>query len=170
MFRSAHSSTRRALRAGFTLMQVLVTMSIGSIVISQAVPKVRDAERRSRANIIIADLHTFEAAFHAYAQEQGSWPGEVGAGVMPAEMTTRLGATSWRRVTPLGGQYNWDAEQMHGGQRYRAAITITETVTAPLMVDEEALLEIDRVLDDGNLSTGLFRTSVNYDPLYIIQQ
>ena len=32
------------------------------------------------------------------------------------------------------------------------------------------LLAIDKLIDDGNLSTGIFRTGVNHDGLYIIQQ
>lgn len=161
-------SSRR--RGGFTLMQVLVSMAIGSIVVTAGVPKVREAERRSRANIIVADLHTLGAAFETYAQEHGSWPAEVSAGEMPPEMAGRLGATSWLRITPLGGKYNWENDQMHGGIRYRAAISISETSDSPLTVDPDSLLEIDRVLDDGNLSTGLFRTGVSYDALYILQQ
>jgi type II secretory pathway pseudopilin PulG len=151
-------------------MQVLVSMAIGSIVITAGVPKVREAERRSRANIIVADLHTLGAAFETYAQENGAWPAEVGPGEMPSEMAGRLGSTSWLRITPIGGHYNWENDQMHGGVRYRAAISISETSDAPLTVDPESLLEIDRVIDDGNLSTGLFRTGVNYDALYILQQ
>lgn len=161
-------SSRRC--GGFTLMQVLVSMAIGSIVVTAGVPKVREAERRSRASIIVADLHTLGAAFETYAQEHGTWPEEVDAGEMPAEMAGRLGPTSWLRITPLGGHYNWEKDQMHGGIRYRAAISISSTSDAPLTVDPESLAEIDHVLDDGNLSTGLFRTGVSYDALYILQQ
>jgi hypothetical protein len=32
------------------------------------------------------------------------------------------------------------------------------------------LLAIDKIIDDGDLSTGSFRTGVNNDALYIIQQ
>lgn len=161
---------RRRRVAAFTLMQVLVSVSIGSMVITAGVPRVREAERRSRANIIIADLHTLGSAFETYAQEHGAWPAETSAGEMPPEMAGRLGQTSWLRITPLGGQYNWENDQMHGGIRYRAAITISETALAPVTVDAESLNEIDRVMDDGNLSTGLFRTGVNHDALYILQQ
>jgi len=156
--------------AAFTLMQVLVSMAVGSVVITAGVPRVRESERRARSNIIIADLTIFAAAFDTYAQENGGWPAETAAGVMPPEMAGRLGSTSWLRVTPIGGQYNWENNQMHGGVRYRAAITISSTSLAPVTIDPEALAEIDRVLDDGNLSTGLFRTGVNHDALYILQQ
>ncbi len=145
-------------------------MSIGSIVMSFAVPKVKQAERQSRSTIIVADLRTFATAFEGYAQERGGWPAESAAGVMPPEMAERLGPTGWLRVTPIGGQYNWESNQMHSSVRYRAAISISATTLGPLPVNEEVLLEIDRLMDDGNLESGLFRIGVNNDPLYIIQQ
>jgi prepilin-type N-terminal cleavage/methylation domain-containing protein len=171
----ARPSVRRGLRSprrsrGFSLIEIMMALAIGSIAIAVAIPKVKKAEASSRATIVVADLRTFAAAFEAYAQEHGSWPAEVAAGVMPTEMSDRLGSTGWLRVTPLGGQYNWEADQMHGGVRYRAAICISETASAPLVVNEELWLEMDRLIDDGNLSTGNFRTGVNNDPLYIIQQ
>lgn len=88
---------------------------------------------------------------------------------MPAGMGDRLGTTGWMRVTPMGGQYNWENDQMHGGVRYRAAICISESATAPLEVNGEMLLAIDRILDDGDLAKGSFRTGVNNDALFLIQ-
>jgi len=155
---------------GFSLIEIMMALAIGSIAIAVAIPKVKKAEASSRATIVVSDLRTFAAAFEAYAQERGGWPVEVAAGVMPTEMADRLGSTGWLRVTPLGGQYNWESDQLHGGTRYRAAICISETATAPLVVNEELWLEMDRLIDDGNLATGNFRTGVNNDPLYIIQQ
>ena len=146
-----------------------MSMAIGSIVMSFAVPKVKQAERRSRSTIIVADLRTFASAFEGYAQERGGWPEETGAGETPPEMAGRLGETGWQRATPIGGQYNWDNNQLHAGNRYRAAISISETSIAPLPVNEDILLEIDRLMDDGDLTTGNFRIGVNNDPVFIVQ-
>lgn len=157
-------------RGGFSLIEVMIGITIASIVIAAAIPKVKKAESESRATIIVSDLRTYAAAFDAYAQEKGAWPAETAAGVLPPEMTDRLGATGWLRVTPMGGQYNWEYNQLHGGVRYRAALSISETSSAPLEVNAEMLQAIDRLIDDGNLSTGNFRTGVNNDPLYIILQ
>ncbi len=167
--RFGFGSTARPSRA-FTIIQVMVSMSIGSIVMSFAVPKVKQAERQSRSTIIVADLRTFVTAFEGFAQERGTWPAESAAGELPPEMAERLGPTGWLRETPIGGQYNWENNQMHGGVRYRSAISISATGTAPLQVNEEVWLEIDKLMDDGNLATGHFRIGVNNDPLYIIQQ
>ncbi len=164
------SRNRRRRLAGFNLIQLMLSLAIGSIVVSVAVPKVKQSERISRSTIIVADLRTFASAFEAYAQERGGWPDEQTAGKMPPEMNERLGSTSWLRTTPIGGQYNWDFNQLHAGTRYKAVISISETDTAPFPVNEEVLTEIDKLLDDGNLSTGNFRIGVNNDPIFILQQ
>ena len=85
-------------------------------------------------------------------------------------MAGRLGQTGWQRPTPIGGQYNWDADQTHAGVKYRAAVSISGTNLSPLPVNEETLLDIDRLMDDGNLATGNFRIGVNNDPVFIILQ
>lgn len=157
-------------RGGFNLIQVMLSMAIGSIVISAAIPKVKKAEAESRATVVVSDLRTFAAAFEAYAQERGGWPAETNAGALPTEMADRLGTTGWLRVSPMGGQYNWESNQVHGGVRYQAALSISSTELSELVVNEDLLLAIDRIMDDGDLSTGNFRTGVNHDPLYIIQQ
>jgi type II secretory pathway pseudopilin PulG len=161
-------SNRRA--GAFTIVQVLVSMSVGSIVLAVCVPKVKKSELQSRATIIVSDIRTFASAFEGYAQEKGAWPAEADAGTMPTGMADRLGPTAWLRATPIGGQYNWESDQVHGGTRYRAVISISETSASPLPVNEEMLKEIDRLMDDGNLNTGHFRVGVSFDPIYIVQQ
>ncbi len=169
------SCARPAVRAGrrhdgFTLVQLMFSMSIGSIVMAVCVPKVEQVKRQARATIIVSDMRTFASTFEAYAHEKGDWPAETAAGEIPPELAGQLASTAWQRVTPIGGQYNWDNNQQHVGVRYRAALSISETSIAPLPVDQDMLLEIDKLMDDGNLSTGNFRVGVNNDPLFIIQQ
>jgi hypothetical protein len=141
-----------------------------SLVASVAIPRIKKYQLSSRATVIVSDFRTFTTAFETYAQEKGGWPAEVEAGVMPSEMADRLRSADWLRVTPMGGHYNWENGQTHGGVKYRAALSISETNAAPLEVNEDLLQEIDRLCDDGNLATGNFRTGVNNDPLFIILQ
>ena len=148
----------------------MVVVAIISVLASLAVPSAKRYQTASRATVVASDLRTFAAAFNAYAQEKGGFPAETDPGVLPPEMAGRLNQSAWERVTPMGGQYNWESDQMHGGVRYKAAICVSESASAPLTVNEEMLLAIDKMIDDGNLATGSFRTGVNNDALYIVQQ
>jgi type II secretory pathway pseudopilin PulG len=167
---SPHRAGRRPSAAGISLVEIMVVVTIISLLVSAMIPSVKRHQIASAAAVVASDLRTFATAFEGYAQEKGGFPAETAAGEMPPEMMDRLGKVGWQRVTPMGGQYNWENNQMHGGTRYRAAIAISETEKAPLVVNEEMLLAIDKLIDDGNLSTGIFRTGVNHDGLYIIQQ
>ncbi len=148
----------------------MVVVTIISLLGALAMPRVKKFQNAGRAAVIASDLRTFAAAFESYANENGAFPAETAAGVLPPEMTDRLGSSGWLRVTPIGGQYNWENNQMHGGVRYRAALSISETALAPLEVNADMLQAIDNLIDDGNLAKGNFRTGVNNDALYIILQ
>lgn len=163
-------AARRGATAAFSLVEIMMVVAIISVLASLAVPSAKRYQLNSRATVIASDLRTFAGIFEAYAQENGSFPAESAPGEVPTGMADRLGVTDWQRVTPLGGHYNWENNQQHGGVRYRAAICISETSSSPIEVNADMLLAIDRIIDDGDLTTGSFRTGVNNDALYIIQQ
>jgi type II secretory pathway pseudopilin PulG len=147
------------------MMVVLIVSLLGAI----AVPGFAAVQRRARTAAVVNDLRVFAAAFQAYAQVNGSWPEEVGAGVIPPGMSDRISAGSWTRPTPVGGKYNWENDTKRRGVRYRAAIAISATKDAPLLLDIAQLEDIDRAIDDGNLNTGIFQTGVRSNPLFIIE-
>ncbi len=154
--------------AGFTIIEIMVTLGILSILIASVVPRITGTKRQALAAAVVNDLRTFAAAFDTYAQEKGGFPPEVDAGVLPPEMADRISNTVWLRQTPIGGQYNWDNNQLHGGTHYRAVIQICETATASLPQDLDLWEAIDRMVDDGNLATGNFRLGANDEPIFII--
>jgi hypothetical protein len=57
---------------------------------------------------------------------------------------------------------------MHAGTRFKAAIAISNTAAAPFVMDLDLMEAIDRIIDDGNLSTGNFRIGADDEPVYII--
>jgi prepilin-type N-terminal cleavage/methylation domain-containing protein len=159
---------RNGRSAGFSLVEVMVVVMIISILAALGVPAIIRVKTKAKVSVIVSDLRTFSAAFDAHAQESGGWPAEVDAGVFPAGMTGRLNEVSWQRKTPIGGKYNWDYDQLHGGIRPRAAIAISNTDDAPLVEDADLWLEIDRAIDDGNLGTGNFRLGADSHPVFIV--
>jgi prepilin-type N-terminal cleavage/methylation domain-containing protein len=154
--------------AAFTLVEIMVTITIISLLAAIMVPSVQRVKRRTVATAVANDLRTFAAAFDTYAHETGGWPAEVAAGVFPPEMASRINSTAWQRPTPIGGQYNWDNNQTHYGTKYRAVIQISDTAAVPLLQDVELWEAVDRVIDDGNLATGNFRLGANDEPIFIV--
>lgn len=166
--RASRGAKRVRRDAGFSLVEVMVVVMIISMLAALGVPAIIRVKTKAKVSVIVSDLRVFASAFDAHAQESGGWPAEVDAGVFPAGMSGRLNEVSWQRKTPIGGKYNWENDQLHGGIRPRAAIAISDTDDAPLVEDVDLWLEIDRALDDGNLSTGNFRIGANSEPVYII--
>jgi len=167
------NSSRLGLSAstrGFTLVEILVVVVIISLLAMLSIPGLQMVQRRAKSSAIINDFRVFATAFETYAHEKGSFPAEANAGVVPAGMETSLKADAWLRVTPMGGHYNWENNQMHFGNRYKAAIAITATGDAPLPLDVNQLTDIDKAIDDGDLYNGNFRLGAGLCPLFVIEK
>lgn len=154
--------------AAFTLVEIMVVVTIISLLAALSIPALQSVKRRTIATTLGNDLRTFAAAFDTYATERGAFPAEVAAGVFPPEMVDRIKPVSWNRVTPIGGQYNWDNNQTHYGTKYRGVIQISTTGTATLLQDVEMWEAVDRTIDDGNLTTGNFRLGADDEPIFIV--
>jgi type II secretory pathway pseudopilin PulG len=158
----------RTCAAAFTLVELMVVVLIISLLEAMAVPSIRRIQLKSRTAAVANDFRVFTTAFQTYAQEHGTYPAEAAAGVIPTGMEVLLGNTAWTRKTPMGGKYNWENNQLHWGTRYKAAITAT--ADAPLPLDGNQLVDIDRRIDDGLLGSGDFRIGANLCPLYVIEK
>jgi prepilin-type N-terminal cleavage/methylation domain-containing protein len=157
-------------RRGFTLVEIMVVVVIISLLAMMSIPAFQRIQRRSRSAAIASDVRTFATVFSTYAQERGTWPEDTDPGEIPAGLDGQLNSTAWARVTPMGGRYNWEQNQLHAGVRYTAAIAISATADSPLVVDANQLRDIDSVLDDGNLNTGSFIIGANGNGVFIIER
>jgi prepilin-type N-terminal cleavage/methylation domain-containing protein len=155
-------------RRGFSLVEIMVVVAIISLLCMMALPAFARLKMRARSTVIVQDLRVFSQAFDQYAQETGGWPPDAAAGVLPPLMAGRLNAAQWTRTTPIGGKYNWEYNQMHFGTRYTAAISIAAATGAPLPLDVNQLIDLDRTIDDGDLLHGNLRIGSGLVPLWII--
>jgi prepilin-type N-terminal cleavage/methylation domain-containing protein len=157
-------------RRGFTLVEIMIVVLIVSVLCTVAVPVFARVKAKAKTSAIVNDFRVFAGAFAAYAHERGAWPADAAAGALPPEMAGRIDSDAWSRKTPMGGQYNWENNQMHFGTRYQGCIVISATAASPLPLDVDTLLEIDRSIDDGNLLNGNFRVGTGIVPLFVVQR
>ncbi len=168
--REAGPGLRRRGEGGFSLLELSVVIFIISVIAAIAVPAFKSALLESRARAVANDLRVFTAAFQAYAQEKGDWPdGDAVPGAFPPGMSGQLGKTNWEAVTPIGGRYTWAPNSLQQGERYHAAIVLSSTDATKVTTDKRQLEEIDRVLDDGDLTTGNFRLGYRNFPVWVIE-
>lgn len=161
--------------AGIGLVELMVVVTIISMIMLAAVPTYNRIQRKARASTIVNDFRVFAAVFQAHAHETGSWPAETPVGVVPPGINSNeMKPEAFTRVTVMGGQFDWDFNQVHPGGtspggRWRAALGINSSSTSAVILDEELLKEIDRALDDGDLTTGSFRLGGDGGPLFILE-
>ena len=149
---------RRA--AGFTLVEIMVVVAIIGLLALLALPAFDKSRLSSQNNRFISDLRVFAQAFENYSLMNAAWPPNTGSGVIPAGMAGEMRHANWLKANSVGGLWNWDF--MNTGV---IAGIATTNVTAP----DFQMLTIDRRIDDGDLSTGLFR-KVGTRFIYVLEE
>ena len=77
-------------RGGFTLVELLVTVSIVGILAGLAIPNMRNMTFRARATSVVADIQAVSVATVSYNANAHDWPAEAASGVVPPELAPYL--------------------------------------------------------------------------------
>jgi type II secretory pathway pseudopilin PulG len=149
----------------------MVAVTILSFLLFLAVPTYQRLQRKAKSAAVVNDLRVFATVLQAHAHESGAWPPEAAPGDVPLGLTPEeFKFDDWKRKTPMGGKFDWEYNQTHVGVKYQAAILITPTSDAPLILDDELFFDIDQAIDDGNPVDGNFRRGNGDFPLFIIEK
>ena len=77
---------REAGEKGFTLLELLVVMTIIGILAAIGVPALRDSPKRAREATLRADLFTFRSVIDQYKGDKGNYPPDLAAMVKEGYM------------------------------------------------------------------------------------
>ncbi len=135
-------------RRGFTLVEVMIVVAIIGLLAVIALPSLIRARQDTQRNAFINDLRIARDAFELFAINRGYFPEDRWPGIIPDGMDEYLTKFRWDEPTPIGGYWDWD----NGQFGFRAGISVFQPDRTPA-----EMREIDRRIDDGNLSTGAFR-------------
>jgi prepilin-type N-terminal cleavage/methylation domain-containing protein len=100
-------------RAGFTIVELLTVMIVLGLLAGIALLKYIDLRHRARAAEAASDLNTIRLAAYSAMYETGTWPAEVGPGIVPPGMVPYLPRSftfdkpeymiDWENFVPPGG-------------------------------------------------------------------
>jgi prepilin-type N-terminal cleavage/methylation domain-containing protein len=136
-------------RAGFTLIELMIVVAIIGLLATIAVPSFARARERSLNVRFAADLRVAKGAFIEYSVEHGKYPPDTMPGVVPTGMADYLCRMQWTKVNTLGGQWDWDNSEFG----FKAGVSVYHPTAS-----SEQMLALDKTIDDGNLATGEFRS------------
>jgi prepilin-type N-terminal cleavage/methylation domain-containing protein len=120
----ARNDTGPGNEKGFSLIELLIVVTIISIIAALAQPKLQSVLLKARAADVVANLNVVKVATLSYQGSQSAWPPEAAAGVVPTGLTEFL---------PDGfsfteEEYTIDFDYV-GGIPYTAGVAIVTTNT-----------------------------------------
>jgi len=149
-------------RTGFTLVEIMIVVLIIGLLAALALPAFARVQRTARIDRFTNDVRVFAQAFDTYATQNGKWPANAGAGVVPPGLSNAdFKVSVWTANTTIGGKWNWDLN-IAG---VPAGISVSN-----FNVSDAELQAIDARIDDGDLTTGVFQKTQPTRVTYILQQ
>jgi prepilin-type N-terminal cleavage/methylation domain-containing protein len=150
---------RRCAPRAFTIVEILIVVVLLGIIALITIPHFLTAQEDTTAAAFVSNLHHAAQAFRRYRADYGEYPDDRGPAELPPGMDEYLRAMSWDRPTTIGGHWEWDYLQ-YG---YTAGVSVHQ----PDRTDAH-MSKIDKMVDDGDLTTGAFRKRVN-GYIYVIE-
>ena len=98
------------MRRAFTLLEILVVMSIIGILSGLAAPQYQHLRRKALAAKVVGDIHAVRIAAFSYYGDARRWPREQGRGRVPRELRGHLPQNfSFRKPEYVLDWENWGA-------------------------------------------------------------
>lgn len=145
---------------GFTLLEMMLVVAIIGLLAVIALPTFARPRTLALGLRTANDMRVFADAFLQYAIINGSYPADNHE-ELPPGMEDYIDPADFDAPTGIGGRYNWEGPDSYP----YAGLAVSGSNWSA-----ERLLQIDMLVDDGNLSSGSFRVPANGRFTYVIEE
>lgn len=151
--RSRFGLARDARVRGFTLVELIAIIVVLAILSGVAIPKVLNLRTRAMVSSTARSWKVLERAVNQYMMDNGNVPPpNVNDALMPPELNAYLSNSDFTRTPPTGGMWDYDEWSAFGGAGVGLSVSVSITQSPE---PSSTFQQIDAVVDDGNLATGM---------------
>lgn len=148
-------------RRAFTLLELVITVTIIGVLSSVATTRLGSMRSRSSLAATVGGIQGIAASFHLYYADNHELPGDRQPSEYPSEMEPYLRRGDFEAAPAIGGEWDWNGSDSSPWDMQGANISIFNT-PAPT----SRWQEFDSAFDDGSLTRGAYKRvpgiSTNY--------
>lgn len=148
------NSRKPVFRRGFSLVEMLMVLTILSIMAALAIPEIGSSLDESQQVAFVQDLRILANAAIQHRIRTGEPLEDASSGAAPEGIEALVQPEQWEAGTPIGGQ--WDAERDSYGIRSAVGVHFYQ-MKGRRVPALEFMQRVDALIDDGDITSGHFR-------------
>jgi type IV pilus assembly protein PilA len=157
---------------GFTLVEIMIVIVIIALLNVMAFPAISNFRLKTQATRVAADFRQMKDGAELALTELGYAPPNGVPSRFPADLIPYLptSVTSGRKTEKNyfpSSRWAWDNLENRKNRDWKYAIGLRSI--SSYKANRQIMVEVDRILDDGNINTGYFRKDPWQGYTYILE-
>lgn len=142
------------IRAGFTLVELVIVVLILGILAAVTAPKIFSTVDDATASAELSNARAFIKAVELFESENLRLPNDAGPGKLPSDLTGILPKRMFTNRSPAGGVYDWDGPPPHSTNELKLVLPLGSSASTT-----KFYLKMEELADDQIADSGWIRAS-----------